>query len=442
MKKLLPGLLIFIFFFSETTLAQEEVPLSLHEAVESTLANNKEIVLAKLQEESALAKFKQTNAVFLPQINVSYTGVSSNNPLNAFGFKLQQQSITPADFNPELLNNPSNTRNFMTKAEWLQPILNMDMVYMRRAAQEETTIYALKTTRTKEYLTFEVQKAYAQLQLAYQAKVVMEETLQTVNAIYTATNNRFEKGFLQKSDLLNVQVQVNGTESQLSQAASNVQDASDYLSLLMNKPTGTRYLVNTIDSVTLVGDLTLQLPENRAHFQAMQTAVAAHDMMISSGKMAYLPKLNAFAEYLLNDEDAFGFGSNSYLVGAQLSWTLFNGMTTRNKIEEHKIERSKTATQLQYQRDQSQLELNKSIRQLQDARFALHQSETAVQQATEALRILQNRYEQGLATTNDLLQSQTSLAQQKLNQAHAIFNFNTTYAYLQFLTTTTTTENN
>ena len=247
---------------------------------------------------------------------------------------------------------------------------------------------------------------------------------------------------MQKSDLLNVQVQVNGTESQLSQASSNVQNASDYLSLLMNKPTGTRYLVNAIDSVTLVGDLTLQLPENRADFQAMQTAVAAHDMMISSGKMAYLPKLNAFAEYLLNDEDAFGFGSNSYLVGAQLSWTLFNGMTTRNKIEEHKIARSKTVIELQYQRDQSQLELNKSIRQLQDARFALHQSETAVQQATEALRILQNRYEQGLATTNDLLQSQTSLAQQKLNQAHAIFNFNTTYAYLQFLTTTTTTENN
>lgn len=152
--------------------------------------------------------------------------------------------------------------------------------------------------------------------------------------------------------------------------------------------------------------------------------------------MAYLPKLNAFAEYLFNDAEVLGFGSNSYLVGAQLSWTLFNGTATRNKIEEYRIERNKTAEQLQYQRNQSQVELNKTLRQLQDARFSLLQYETAVSQATEALRILQNRYEQGLVATNDILQSQTQLAQQKLYQAQAMFTFNTTQAYLQFLTTT------
>jgi outer membrane protein TolC len=168
----------------------------------------------------------------------------------------------------------------------------------------------------------------------------------------------------------------------------------------------------------------------------MQSAVAAHDMIISSGKMAYLPKLNAFGEYLINDKEAFGFGANSYLVGAQLSWTLFNGMSTRSKIAEHRAERNKVATQLQYQKEQSQLELNKTIRQREDARFALQQQELAVNQAAEALRILQNRYQQGLVTTNDILQSQTLLSQQKLNQAQAVFQFNTTQAYLQFLTTT------
>ena len=161
MKKVLPGILIFYFSFSVSLWAQEVMPLTLQEALDAALINNKEIVLAKLEEEGASARFRQTNAVFLPQIKVSYTAMSSNNPLNAFGFQLQQQSITPADFNPDLLNNPSNTQNFMTKAEWQQPILNMDMLYMRKAAHEQTAIYALKTKRTREYLTFEVQKAYA-----------------------------------------------------------------------------------------------------------------------------------------------------------------------------------------------------------------------------------------------------------------------------------------
>jgi outer membrane protein TolC len=436
MKKVLPGILIIYFSSFVSLWAQEVMPLTLQEALDAALINNKEIVLAKLEEEGATARFRQTNAVFLPQIKVSYTAMSSNNPLNAFGFQLQQQSITPADFNPDLLNNPSNTQNFMTKAEWQQPILNMDMLYMRRAAHEQTAIYALKTRRTKEYLTFEVQKAYAQLQLAQQAQLVLDDALKTVNSIFTSTQNRFEKGFLQKSDLLNVQVQVNTMERQFAEAKSNVQNASDYLSVLMDKPTGVVYTVNLIENITIVDSIETKIPENRADFQAMQSAVAAHDLMISSGKMAYLPKLNAFAEYLLNDAEVLGFGSNSYLVGAQLSWTLFNGTATRNKIEEYRIERNKTAEQLQYQKNQSQVELNKTLRQLQDARFSLLQFETAVSQATEALRILQNRYEQGLVATNDILQSQTQLAQQKLYQAQAMFTFNTTQAYLQFLTTT------
>lgn len=436
MKKVLPGILIFYFSFSVSLWAQEVMPLTLQEALDAALVNNMEIVLAKLEEEGASARFRQTNAVFLPQIKVSYTAMSSNNPLNAFGFQLQQQSITPADFNPDLLNNPSNTQNFMTKAEWQQPILNMDMLYMRKAAHEQTAIYALKTRRTREYLTFEVQKAYAQLQLAQQAQLVLEDALKTVNSIFTSTQNRFEKGFLQKSDVLNVQVQVNAMERQFAEAKSNVQNASDYLSVLMDKPTGIVYTVNLIESITVVDSIETKIPENRADFQAMQSAVAAHDMMISSGRMAYLPKLNAFVEYLLNDAEVLGFGSNSYLVGAQLSWTLFNGTATRNKIEEYRIERNKTAEQLQYQKNQSQVELNKTLRQLQDARLSLLQYETAVSQATEALRILQNRYEQGLVATNDILQSQTQLAQQKLYQAQAMFTFNTTQAYLQFLTTT------
>jgi len=436
MKKVLTGLLITACSISVPLLAQESVPLALEEAIASAVKNNKEIIMASLDEQSAEAKFKQTNAVFLPQIKVSYTAMSTNNPLNAFGFKLQQESITPSDFNPELLNNPSSTQNFLTKAEWQQPILNMDMFYMRKAANEQRAIYAFKSQRTKEYLAFEVRKAYAQLQLAWQAKDVTEETVKAINSIYTSTNNRFEKGYLQKSDVLNVQVQVAAAESQLAMTKSNVQNASDYLSLLMGTKAGAIYHVDLISGTTTSDSIATEVPSTRADFQAMQSAVTAQDMMMKSGKMSLLPKLNGFAEYYINDKEAFGFGSNSYLAGAQLSWTLFNGMATQNKVAQQRIERDKTVEQLKYQKEQSQLELNKTLRQREDALLSLKQFETAVSQASEALRILQNRYQQGLVTTNDILQSQTVVSQQKLNYAQALFNLNTTQAYLQFLTST------
>jgi outer membrane protein TolC len=60
-----------------------------------------------------------------------------------------------------------------------------------------------------------------------------------------------------------------------------------------------------------------------------------------------------------------------------------------------------------------------------------------VSQTAEALRIIQNRYDQGLATTNDVLQAQSLMAQQRLLQAQAIYQYNTTAAYQLFLTTST-----
>jgi outer membrane protein TolC len=343
MNKVLLGLLI---TFSLSAHAQETVPLSLPDALDAALRNNKEIILAGLDEESARARFKQTDAVFLPQISLSYSAMSTNNPLNAFGFKLQQQAITPADFDPELLNNPSSTQNFMTKAEWQQPILNMDMLYARKAARQQSAVFEFKTKRQKEYLTFEVEKAYSQLQLAHQAKEVLTEAWNTVNSIYTATNNRYEKGYLQKSDLLQVQVQVTTTESQLAQAKSNVQNASDYLSLLMGSKAGVLYSVAPIEETTTTESIETTVSESRADFLAIQSAIAAQDQMISSTKLSMVPNLNAFAQYLINDSEAFGFESNSYLVGAQLSWSLFKGMSVQHKTSEQRIELNKMSTQL------------------------------------------------------------------------------------------------
>jgi outer membrane protein TolC len=436
MKRDFLGLLFLTLGISVSALAQEMAPLKLDEAIETALKNNREVILASLEQESSVAKFRQTNAVFLPQVNLSYTAFTTNNPLNAFGFKLQQQSITQTDFDPRLLNNPSATQNFMVKAEVNQPLINMDMIYARKAAHEQIDLYSYKTKRTKEYVTFEVHKAYEQLQLAHDAVKVLTEALRAVNSIYASTNQRFEKGFLQKSDVLQVQVQVNAMESKLAEAKSNVQNASDYLSLLMGAKSGAIYSVDSINKNTTVEIKETQVPDNRADFKAMQSALKAQDQMLNSGRMAYLPKLNAFGNFQINDKSVFGFNSQSYLLGAQFSWNVFAGTATRNKVSEYKAERTKIEQQLAYQKEQSQLELNKTNRQLNDASFAIAHSETAVSQAEEALRILKNRFEQGLVTTNDLLQAQSILSQQKLMRAQAIFQYNSTLSYLQFLTST------
>ena len=425
-----------VFTALQTVGSAQEIahPLQLSEAIELSVTNNKTVALSKMDEAIADFNYKQTSAVFLPQAGFSYTGITTNNPLNAFGFKLQQQSITQDDFNPNLLNNPTATTDFTTRIDVKQPLLNLDLLYIRKSAKKQVEISRYTTQRTKEYIIYMVQQAYLQLQLAYDAKKVLDEALSTAKAMYNFTNDRFEQGLLQKSDVLNAQVQVNSIETNLAEAKSHIKNASDDLSLLMGRATGTIYTIPL--SFSFNHDVTKDsLPSDRSDFKAMETALSSYDLMIKSGRMSYLPKLNAFGSYQLNDRTMFGFGSGAYLAGVQLSWDIFKGNITKNKIAAQEIERHKLSQQLSNDQDKDRVELNKARRDFEDAQFKIAQQKAAVGQAAEALRILQNRYEQGLVNSTDVLIAQTQLSQQKLALAQAMFGKNLSAAYVQFLTT-------
>lgn len=408
--------------------------LTEEEAIDSALANNRDLGLARLDEKIAAAKHREMNAIFLPQADLSYTALTTNNPLNAFGFKLQQQTVKQTDFNPALLNDPGNTTDFSARLQVKQPLLNMDLLYIRRALAVQTSLYRLKTQRSAEYLAFEVKKAYQQLQLAYEAEAVLKEALKMADSLYVFTNNRAKEGLLQQSDALQVKVRISTVETRLAEAGSDIRNASDYLGLLMGTNYGIIYSVAPPSKEPAAGLVAGLIPADRADFAAIKKALESADLMIESSRKSFLPKVNAFASWQLNDNSLFGFAAGSYFAGIQFTWEIFKGNSTKNKIITQRAERSKLAAQLQNQQEQSQLELNKTRRQLADARYAITQQNVAVENAAEALRILQDRYEQGLVNSTDVLQAQTQLSGQQLEKAQAVFIYNNTLAYLQFLT--------
>lgn len=438
-----PAMAVILAAFSAAGVSAQDStrPLSMEAAVSAALLNNTSIRQAALDEHIAAANYKQTEAIYLPQLGFSYTAFSANNPLNAFGFKLQQKSISQNDFNPDLLNHPSSTPDFTTKLELQQPIINTDMLYRRKAAAKQIDLYRYKTQRTKEYLLYEVQKAWLQLKLAYDAAAVLEDALQTTKAVDTFTENHFKQGLIQKSDLLNAALQVTTVASNLAKANSQVRNASDYLSMLMGAKDGIVYTVNNGTVMPAAApDTGARINVSRTDFLAMQKAIEASDLMITAAKKTWLPRLNAFGSYQLNDSRMLGFGAHAYLAGVQLSWDIFKGNTAKNNIAAQTLQRNKLAEQLAQQKEQAQMELNKAFRDLADARFEIQQQTQAVEQASEALLILQNRYRQGLVNTTDVLLAGTRLAQQKFALAQASFSAGSTKALIELLTASNNTQ--
>ncbi|WP_281846615.1 TolC family protein [Olleya namhaensis] len=414
--------------------AQDLVPITKTEVLTIVSENNTSIKISKQDFNAAKADYRQTNAVFLPNITASHTAMATSNPLMAFGSKLNQEILTQNDFNPALLNDPSQIENYATKFEIQQPLINLDGIYQRKAAKSKMEAMSLKTERTQDYLVFEVDKAYMQLQLAYKAVAVLEKALEAANANKKLADDSFKQGYLQRADVLNVEVRVTEVQNQLQSAKSNVQNASNYLSFLMNDDT---YVVYTPTDELTVSTFTLEdkmVSENRSDIKAMQLATNAYEAMNKADKMAFLPRLNAFGSYELYDDKIFQGDANGYLFGAQLSWDLFQGSKRFGKVQKSKAEFEKSKLEYKQYVSQSNLELNKAKRAFLDADNKLKLTTLALQQSEESLRIRTNRFKEGLEKTSDLLIAETQYAQKQLEYYQTIFEYNYTQAYLQFLT--------
>ncbi|MEP4533135.1 MAG: TolC family protein [Cyclobacteriaceae bacterium] len=416
--------------------AQDTLQISLETLQTKVQERNLQARIAEKQLESASADFRQSNALFLPSISASHTAIVTTNPLMAFGSKLNQELLTPADFDPNLLNNPGKTENYATQIEVLQPLINVDGIYQRQAARSKMEAYGLQAERTKEYLELEVSKAYMQLQLAYKAVEVMQQANTTAQANLKLVNDFYDQGMLQKTDLLDVQVRVGEVSNHLQAARSNVQNASDYLAFLMNEPTNVQVY---IPAEPLSGEVEMEvfdisLSENRKDIQAVNKTSEAYEKMLQSGKMTFLPRLNAFGNYQMYDDKLFGTRAKGYLVGAQLSWTLFDGYKSIGKLQKNKVEYQKAEAEADQYKSKSQMELNAAYRQLKDAQNKSNNAGLALEQSKEAYKIRKDRFEEGLVKTSDLLMSETQMYQKELEFLQTVFEYNFTKNYLEFLT--------
>lgn len=435
MKKLHLIVLLVMATVSTTGFGQDTLAISKNELWKKVNDNNLQLKIANQNFKSAQADYRQSNAVFLPSVSVSQSAIVTTNPLMAFGSKLNQAILTAADFNPALLNNPPQTQNFATKIEVLQPLINLDGMYGRQAAHNKMEAFQLQTERTQEYLQLEVNKAFMQLQLAYKAVTVLSKANKTAEANLKLIENYFKQGILQKTDVLSVQVRVNEIKNQWQYAKSNVQNASDYLAFLLNEnQTNTVYKpLESLNNEIGIEVAEANFSENRKDILAMNKATLAYEKMVLSSKMGFLPRLNAFGSYELYDAALFKTNAKGYLIGAQLSWSVFDGYKAIGKFEKAKADFQKSNFETLQYKAQSRLEWAKTNRQLKDAENKVHLSQLAFEQSQEAYRIRSNRFSQGLEKTTDLLQSETQMAQKELEFLSAVFEYNFTQEYLRFL---------
>ncbi|MCJ7756758.1 MAG: TolC family protein, partial [Gillisia sp.] len=405
------------------------------EVLEKLSENNQSIKISEQEFLGARADYRQTNAVLLPNISVSHTGTTTNNPVYSFMAKLNQGLFSESDFAVDNLNNPDPIDNFTTSIQFEQPLINVDGWFQRGAAKVKMEATEYQNKFKKDELLLEGEKTYMLLQLTYKAVKVLEKAEKAALANKNLTQKYFEQGLVMQADVLDVEVRLNEVENQLESAKSNVKNVSDYLNFLVNEKNNSVLVPS--DSLEIIPHSLAefdQVTTNRADIMAIEKSTQAYKKMNQSDKMAFLPTLNAFGNYDLYDNQLFQGSTNSYFIGAKLNWDILQGTKRFGKMQKSKAEFDKSTIQYEQYVAKSQLELNKAKRALSDAQNKFNRSTMALELSEESFRIRTNRFEEGLVKTSDLLMSEAQYAQKQLEYYQSIYEYNLAYAYLKFLT--------
>ncbi|HAO47652.1 MAG TPA: TolC family protein [Ferruginibacter sp.] len=434
MIKNLFGFLL-IAFISQSVAGQDTAFLTKKELTEKAAVQGLQVKLAKAEVESSQADLLQTRAMHLPNVTASYTALTTNNPLMAFGSKLNQSRVTMEDFNPANLNHPNNIGNFGTKLEVQQPLVNMDLVYQKKAAQVKADALVIKSGRTTEYLQMEVTRAYLQLQFIYKSVYALESARKTAYASKKTMDDYYRNGLIQKTDMLYMDIRVAEVEQQLEQAKSSARNASEYIFLLINEDSKNR-IIKPADTLAYIrtntGTIGFINPQ-RKDILAYSKSLEAYDYLIRSSKAKFFPRINAFGSYEIYDNDPLGFKSGGYLAGLQLSWNIFDGLKAKSERSKYKAEVNRIKTELDLYTAQSQFEMNKAYRDMIISEKKTAVTRLAWEQAKEAYRIRKNRFDQGLEKPSDLLMAESMMAQKELEYYQSVYEYNSATVYYQFL---------
>ncbi|HSR66634.1 MAG TPA: TolC family protein [Acidobacteriota bacterium] len=429
-------MIIFLTFLvlgtAATALGQDS--LSLEAAVDEALRLHPALQEARSLGDAAEARVEQARASRLPGLFFEETFTHSNNPVFAFGKKLEQADFSQNDFALDALNSPGALSNFRSSLELRLPVFTRWRIESGIAQAEEGLAVAEAGREwATQQVRFQVIRRYYRVLLAQAELEVAEQALQTAQGEVSRTRDRFEQGLVVASDLMAMEVQAAEFEQQRIQARGGVETARAALNLALGRPLGERpalsgSLQDRDFQAGSLQELIAAALSRRGDVRAAEGQIEISRQDIRKARGDYLPEVGLFAEFGQSSRD-LSSGSSDFAVGARLTFDLLDfGRSAR--ISEASAHREAARARRQALHDQVSLAVVRALQDFQSARQRLEVASQAVQQAEETLRIVQDRHQVGLTDVTETLRSQTALVRARSNQLGARYALYLGYARL------------
>ncbi len=415
-------------------------PLSLSEAVQIALKNNPTVKASAAYAEAVRQGITVAKSNRYPRLDFSEGFTRGNNPVYVFGTLLTQRQFTSADFALNALNTPLPLNNFQSQFSGSMSLYDAgETSRMIQDAKLANQIARNQQARTEQEVIFQVVRAYTTGLLARENVRVAQSAVETAQSNLKDAQARQEQGMAVPSDLLSAQVKLASAREDLLGARNAVALAHAALNVAMGVPqtaaTTTEGRLAEIEfNAGSLEERQRRALTVRPDYLASQLGRQRAKNGTRMARAGFHPKVSLFSSWALDNQTFATRGGNNWAAGATLTFNIFDGGAKFARLAEaHARERQAAALEEQLNSTIS-LQVEEAFLNLTTARERVAVARDAISQAKESLRILQNRYEAGLATMTSVLQAETARTQAEKSYLNAVYDYRLSYAALELAT--------
>lgn len=390
-------------------------------AIDLALANNRTAKQTKWDYQVAKDTVSATAAGKNPSISYLWQG-SRSNGVNVMTGRNE--------------TSKKGSHSFTIKAPVFSPELDASIDASRYAREGAGASYEEALQKAK----YDAISGYYTLIMNRNLVDVAQQAVKDYQGHVTNVEAQYNVGLVASSDVLAAKTNLADSETNLvkAQNSANLSEAS--LNQVIAYPVQTS--ITTAERDLQYKPYNVTLEQAKAYAILHRSALVKSAMVVKEAeealkkaKSGYLPTIGVETGRGYADPDGyFGTSNKSWHIGAQASWSLWDGGATQNKVKvaNDSLEKAKEANLAIV--DAVLLEVQKAYLNLRSAEQTIQSTQTAVAQGQESFRIATLRYRAGVGTNLDVLDAETKLTTARNNYVQALYNYNISIAALEQLT--------
>lgn len=423
MRKIL--ILIISIIFTSIGFSQEKpTRLTLQDAIDYALENNRNAINAERDIDMAIQQKWESTATGLPQLSAK---------VDYQNFLKQQVQLIPSEVfggQPgEFAEITFGTKHSATAFATLnQKIFDGSYIVGLQSAKVYLEISKNAKIKTDLEVRKVVIEAYGNVLLAEETVKVLERNIEVIDKTLFETNKIYENGLEEEESVEQLKITASGLKSSLNNASRLKTLAYQMLNITLGLDVyDPLILIDNLESLT-EQNLSLSIletaanPENTVDYLIAENDAAFKTLLLKLEKSKSLPTLDAFINggYSgYNEEFNFNQWFGSSLFGISLDIPIFSSGMRSASTQRAKINLEKANTDLNYTEQRIKLQIASAK---SDYQFAIEDYGNKKENLALAERIEnknETKFFEGIGSSFELRQAQTQLytAQQQLLQA-------------------------